>query len=156
MTRKMVAGPELDSNLVMTGNGVDNLSAKRRSANMRQIRSKDTVPEIELRRLVHHLGCRFRLHRKDLPGKPDLVLPARRKVIFLHGCFWHHHRACADGRIPKSRVEYWEPKLIQNVKRDRQNCERLRALGWKSLVVWECELTDRPKLVERLRRFLMC
>ena len=89
---------------------MDKLSAERRSANMRQIRSKDTTPELALRRMLHRLGYRFRLHRKDLPGKPDLVFPSRRKVIFVHGCFWHQHPACREGRVPRSRLEYWEPK----------------------------------------------
>jgi DNA mismatch endonuclease (patch repair protein) len=132
---------------------MDKLSPERRSANMRKIRSEDTTPEVVLRSLVHRLGYRFRLHRKDLPGKPDLVFPSLHKIIFVHGCFWHQHNKCVDGRIPKSREEYWGSKLARNVQRDRSNRRALRKLGWSTLVIWECELDDPPKLTRRLRRF---
>jgi DNA mismatch endonuclease, patch repair protein len=132
----------------------DKISAERRSANMRRIRSKDTSPEIALRSLVHRLGYRFRLHRKDLPGKPDLVFPSRRKVIFVHGCFWHQHAGCKEGRVPGSRREYWEPKLRRNQERDAASQASLKGQGWRSLTVWECELKDTPSVLKRVKRFL--
>ena len=133
---------------------VDKLTPECRSENMRRIRSKDTKPELKVRRLLHSLGFRYRLHRKDLPGKPDLVFGSRRRAIFVHGCFFHQHKSCADGKLPKSRLEYWRPKLAGNVARDRTNRLRLRRDGWKSLVVWDCETSNLPKLEKRLLRFL--
>ena len=133
---------------------MDKISAERRSANMRRIRSKNTSPELALRRFLHGLGYRFRLHRKDLPGQPDLVFPGRRKVIFVHGCFWHQHPSCREGRIPGSRIEYWEPKLKRNQTRDAATQRLLKEQGWRVLVIWECELTDLKSLRSRLKRFL--
>lgn len=134
---------------------MDRLSAERGSANMRQIRSKDTAPEVILRKLIHRLGYRFRLHRKVLPGKPDLVFPARRKVVFLHGCFWHQHSACREGRLPGTRREYWEPKLARNQERDAAAQASLKVQGWHVFAVWECELAKDPgAIVRRLVRFL--
>jgi DNA mismatch endonuclease, patch repair protein len=133
---------------------VDKLSAVRRSANMRRIRSTDTAPELALRRMIHRLGYRFRLHRKDLPGCPDVVFPGRRRVIFAHGCFWHQHAGCREGRIPASRLEYWEPKLRRNQSRDSANQARLEEQGWGVLVVWECELKDTVRLTRTVKRFL--
>src|ERR1017187_4851135 len=124
-----------------------------RSANMRAIRSKDMLPELTVRSLVHKLGYRFRLHRKDLPGKPDLVFAARRKVIFVHGCFWHSHN-CKTAHVPKSNPDYWGPKLQRNQARDRKNSEALRAAGWAALVIWECELKDRGLVAGRVKKFL--
>ena len=124
-----------------------------RSANMRAIRSKDMQPELKVRSLVHKLGYRFRLHRKDLPGKPDLVFGPRRKVIFVHGCFWHSHN-CKAAHIPKSNQEYWGPKLERNKTRDGKNIEALGAKGWQALVIWECEADDECGLKKRLRAFL--
>ena len=125
-----------------------------RSANMRAIRSKGTKPEMCVRRFVHGLGYRYRLHVSGLPGTPDLVFPRMRKVIFVHGCFWHMHQICRDGRIPESRRDYWEPKLLGNVKRGRKNLAALRRLGWRPLVVWECELEDPARVQKKLTRFL--
>lgn len=127
-----------------------------RSENMRRIRSKDTAPEMTVRRLAHGLGYRYRLHRKDIPGNPDLVFPGRRKVIFIHGCFWHQHPdpECRDARPPRSRTEYWGPKLQRNVERDAENVARLKAMGWRVLVLWECELKDRDAVADQLRSFL--
>jgi DNA mismatch endonuclease, patch repair protein len=112
-------------------------------------------PEMTVRRLVHSLGFRYRLHRKDLPGKPDLVFGPRKKAIFVNGCFWHQHSDpnCVDGRLPKSRTEYWDVKLAKNVERDRQNRSALEAAGWEVFTVWECE-TKRPGLVDKLSHFL--
>lgn len=134
---------------------MDRLSRDRRSENMRQIRSKDTAPELALRSLVHRLGYRFRLHRKDLPGKPDLVFPARKKVIFLHGCFWHQHKECREGRLPGTRHEYWEPKLARNQERDAVSQAALKSLGWEVLTLWECQLAKDPASIsQKITRFL--
>src|SRR5690606_35867793 len=132
----------------ISSSSVDNVTKEKRSANMRAIRSKHTSPELKVRKLVHSLGYRFRLHRSDLPGKPDLVFPARRKVIFVHGCFWHQHpkRACLDSRLPKSNLDYWAPKLKRNVKRDKTNLVALRRMGWDAIIIWECETNDLDSL----------
>jgi DNA mismatch endonuclease (patch repair protein) len=124
-----------------------------RSANMRAIRSKDMRPELTVRSIAHKLGYRFRLHRKDLPGKPDLVFPSRRKVIFVHGCFWHSH-GCKISHMPKSNAGYWGPKLERNRTRDHRNIEALTAAGWGSLVIWECETRDDADLRKRVMKFL--
>jgi DNA mismatch endonuclease (patch repair protein) len=133
---------------------MDRISREQRSANMRRIRSKNTGPELVLRRLIHGLGYRFRLHRKDLPGRPDLVFPGRRKVIFAHGCFWHQHAGCREGRIPGTRRDYWTPKLKGNQTRDAANRALLEEQGWKVLVIWECDLKDPKSLSVRVKRFL--
>jgi DNA mismatch endonuclease (patch repair protein) len=122
-----------------------------RGENMRRIRSKDTGPEMAVRRLVHRLGYRYRLHRKDIPGKPDLVFPGRRKVIFIHGCFWHQHPGCREGRLPKSNLAYWLPKLKRNTERDEAALAQLAASGWDVLVLWECE----TKSLEATRKVLL-
>lgn len=134
----------------------DKISPERRSENMRRIRAKDMKPEMLVRRLVHSMGYRYRLHRKDLPGKPDLVFGPRRKVIFVHGCFWHQHSDpnCLDGRMPKSRTEYWKPKLCRNVERDVENSNNLQQQGWQVLTIWECECTDERNLSRKLQLFL--
>ena len=124
-----------------------------RSENMRAIRSTDTLPEMAVRSLVHKLGYRFRLHRQDLPGKPDLVFPARRKVIFVHGCFWHGH-ACKTGLIPKTNRDFWLPKLRRNKARDKKNLEALTQQGWDALVIWQCELENGSAVRGRVKRFL--
>ena len=125
-----------------------------RSENMRRIRSKGMLPELAVRSLVHRMGYRFRLHRKDLPGKPDLVFALRRKVIFVHGCFWHSHRGCKIAHKPKSNADYWGPKLKRNQARDKKNLAALTALGWKPLVIWECELKKGSAASARIRKFL--
>jgi DNA mismatch endonuclease (patch repair protein) len=132
----------------------DKLSRARRSANMRAIRSRDMKPEVSVRRAAHALGYRFRLHRNDLPGKPDLVFVSRRTIIFVHGCFWHQHQGCIDGRMPRSNLAYWRPKLGRNVKRDAEHLARLRTEGWRAFVIWECEAADARRLDARLRRLL--
>jgi DNA mismatch endonuclease, patch repair protein len=124
---------------------------------MSAIRSAGMKPEMIVRSLVHRLGYRFRLHAPELPGKPDLVFRPRKKVIFVHGCFWHQHtrRSCKDGRPPKSNSDYWNPKLARNVERDAENIRKLRAAGWKVLVVWECDAIKRGDgVAERLSKFL--
>ena len=133
---------------------MDTLSAERRSANMSRIRSQGTAPELVVRRLVHSMGYRFRLHVATLPGKPDIVLPRWKCVIEVRGCFWHQHAGCSDSHIPKTRLEYWEPKLERNQKRDKRNIRELRKLGWRVCVVWECETKDTGKLSKRLTHFL--
>ena len=124
-----------------------------RSANMRAIRSKGMRPELKVRSIVHRLGYRFRLHRNDLPGKPDLVFASRRKVIFVHGCFWHSH-GCRISHTPKSNADYWGPKLERNVLRDQRNIQALRAAGWSSFVIWECETDDEERIRKRIVKFL--
>ena len=123
---------------------------------MAAIRSKNTKPELFVRSLVHRLGFRFRLHGKLLPGKPDLVFASKKKVILVHGCFWHQHEkmSCCDARLPKSNVEYWRAKLTRNVERDGQQVLELRTLGWEVLTIWDCETHDVRKLQKRLIRFL--
>ncbi len=135
---------------------MDRLTPARRSDNMRQIKSKGMKPELLVRQLVHRLGYRYRLHKKDLPGKPDLVFGPRRKAIFVHGCFWHGHDdpACLDGRAPKSNQIYWLPKLKRNRDRDAASITALEAEGWDVLVIWECETRDIAVMTARLVAFL--
>jgi DNA mismatch endonuclease, patch repair protein len=116
--------------------------------------SNDTRPEMQVRRLLHRLGYRYVLYRRDLPGVPDLVFPSRRKIVFIQGCFWQQHKGCIDGRIPKSRVAYWKPKLQRNVERDRLNISKLRRDGWKVMLVWECDAAKSDAVCKRLTRFL--
>ncbi|MDH3667012.1 MAG: DNA mismatch endonuclease Vsr [Paracoccaceae bacterium] len=132
---------------------LDPLSASERSARMARIRSKNSKPEQTVRSLIHGMGYRFRLHRKDLPATPDIVFPGRRCVIFVHGCFWHQHQ-CRNGRRPKSNLEYWEGKLIKNVERDRTATRKLEENGWRVLIIWECEVKCEDKMRDRIRDFL--
>ena len=131
----------------------DPLTPQQRSERMSRIRRTDTKPELTVRRLVHSMGYRYRLHAKDLPGRPDMVFRSRRKVIFVHGCFWHQH-GCKQYRMPRSRLSFWEPKLEGNVVRDRQSNALLEADGWGVLIVWECELKDLDSLAQRIKNFL--
>lgn len=121
---------------------------------MSRIRKTGSKPEIKVRRFVHRLGYRFRINRRDLPGTPDIVFPSRHKVIFVHGCFWHQHSDCRLANKPRTRTEYWLPKLARNVERDTEVYSMLRQLGWDMLVVWECELKDDVALAQRLKNFL--
>lgn len=122
---------------------------------MSRVRGKDTKPEMTVRRLVHSMGYRYRLHSDKLPGRPDMVFAGRRKVIFVHGCFWHRHGGdCPLTRMPKSRLDFWEPKLEKNRVRDQEKQRRLREMGWDYLIVWECQLRDLDKVAERVRGFL--
>lgn len=121
---------------------------------MGRVRSRDTKPEMMVRRMVHAMGYRYRLHAKDLPGKPDLAFRSRRKVVFVHGCFWHRHPECALARLPKSREDFWVPKLDANRRRDMKNERALRDAGWGVLTIWECELGDVAQLKTRIRGFL--
>ena len=121
---------------------------------MRRIRKTNTKPEMQVRRLAHALGFRFRLHRRNLPGTPDIVFPRLRKVVLVHGCFWHQHPGCRLARMPKSRLDYWEPKLRRNQERDDATRQQLASRGWDVLVIWECETDDKAALTTILERFL--
>lgn len=121
---------------------------------MRAVKDRDTGPEMTVRRLLHGMGYRYRLHRKNLPGKPDLVFPARRKIIFVHGCFWHGHNCARGARMPKTNRAYWESKIARNRSRDTEHRKALELEGWRMLVVWECELKDQARLTRWLRCFL--
>ncbi|MBB3941355.1 DNA mismatch endonuclease (patch repair protein) [Novosphingobium fluoreni] len=135
---------------------MDTLTPVERAKRMALIRGRDTKPEIIVRRMLHAMGYRYRLHAKDLPGRPDIVFRSRRKAILVHGCFWHRHPdpACKLARMPKSRVQFWERKLEGNRERDAANEARLKEMGWKVLTVWECELRDLEQLGNKLSRFI--
>lgn len=133
---------------------MDSLTPERRSWNMSRIKNRDTKPELIVRSFLHHKGYRFRLHRKDLPGKPDIVLPRFHKIIFVHGCFWHRHAGCRYAYNPKSRVEFWEKKFQQNVIRDKNVQEALVQLGWQVYVIWECE-TKKLDILEKKINLVM-
>jgi DNA mismatch endonuclease (patch repair protein) len=128
----------------------DRLSRERRSWNMSRIRSRDTQPERIVRSALHRAGYRFRLHRRDLPGRPDIVLPRYHTAIFVHGCFWHRHKQCRLAYTPKSRVTFWTEKFRRNVERDRENTAALRKLGWRVITVWECEATSPEKWLQKV------
>ena len=133
---------------------MDRISKKHRSWNMSRIRSKDTMPERAVRSLLHKLGYRFRLNRKDLIGKPDIVLPRFRAVIFVHGCYWHRHKGCKFAYTPKTHSKFWQHKFDENVERDKYTINSLRKAGWRVLVVWECQVSNVESLAKRLTRFL--
>lgn len=135
---------------------MDKLTPGRRSENMRKIRGKDTAPELAVRKLCREIGFSgYRIHRKDLPGKPDLAWIGRKLVVFVHGCFWHGH-SCAEGvRKPKSNCDYWIPKINRNKQRDAENFVGLQAAGWNILIVWECEIKEKARLSEKLQQFLV-
>ena len=134
----------------------DNLTREERSERMRRVRSRNTKPEMAVRRLLYSLGYRYRVHPPDIPGKPDIAFKGRRKLIFVHGCFWHRHEdpACKLARLPKSRLDFWLPKLNANRERDKRLRNRLFKEGWRILVVWECEMRDKEQLRNKLVRFL--
>lgn len=133
---------------------MDTLSVEERSERMSRVRARNTKPEMVVRRLLHGLGYRYRLHSSSLPGHPDLVFAGRRKVIFVHGCFWHRHEGCPNCRLPKSKLDFWKPKLEENKLRDKKNQAKLRRQGWRVLVVWECQLKNPNRLKERVVKFL--
>ena len=130
----------------------DTIDPERRSRNMAKIKGRDTKPELRLRSALHRMGLRFRVCRKDLPGKPDVVFPRHRFAIQVRGCFWHQHQGCRAGRLPASNLDYWRPKLEGNVRRDAEKDEALKALGWRVLVVWECELKTAEDVALVARR----
>lgn len=135
---------------------MDKLTKEQRSANMASIRSKDMKPEKAIRSLLYRLGYRFRIHRRDLPGTPDIVLPSKKIVIFVNGCFWHQHpdKKCLDSKRPKSNTEYWNNKLSRNIERDKVNQARLAQNGWRVLVIWECESKDIHAVTKKITDFL--
>lgn len=121
---------------------------------MRANKGKDTKPELVLRSMLHRMGYRYRLHRRGLPGKPDIVFPAKRKAVFVHGCFWHGHVACRRANVPKTRAGYWSSKLEANRERDRRAVEQLLGMGWQSITVWECEMSNPEAVAARIAAFL--
>ena len=129
---------------------VDRLTPERRSWLMSRVRGKDTGPELRVRRVAHALGLRFRLHRKDLPGKPDLVFPKHHLALFVHGCFWHRHPGCRKATDPKSREQYWRTKFANNVRRDARVVQQLEDLGWRVETIWECESKSHQLIAARL------
>ncbi len=129
--------------------------SEQRSRNMSAIKSKNTKPEIAVRKLLHSMGYRFRLHRKDLPGSPDIVLPKYKTVIFVHGCFWHRHENCKYASTPKTRKEFWENKFNSNKKRDQKIQKEIIDLGWKFIIIWECEARNIQPLEEKLKGYLI-
>ncbi|WP_441242742.1 very short patch repair endonuclease [Tardiphaga sp. 768_D3_N2_1] len=131
---------------------VDRLTPARRSWLMSRVKGKNTTPEVVVRKIAHSLGLRFRLHRKDLPGTPDLVFPKWQTAIFVHGCFWHRHPGCSKASTPKTRVRYWQEKFDANVRRDNKNIRLLRKQGWSVLTVWECETKNLERLGSKLSR----
>lgn len=128
----------------------DHISSARRSQNMRAVKGKNTSPEKRVRSVAHSLGLRFRLHRSDLPGSPDLLFPGRRTALFVHGCFWHRHEACPKATTPKTNIDYWNRKFERNVERDRENEKKLEEYGWKVLIIWECETKTRESIEDFL------
>lgn len=130
------------------------MTSEQRSRTMRAVKDHDTKPEMIVRRLLHRMGYRYRLHRKDLPGKPDIVFSSRQKVIFVNGCFWHGHSCSRGSRLPKTNVEYWQTKISRNVERHSDQIKKLTADGWTVLTLWECELANKSAAERRLRDFL--
>lgn len=129
----------------------DTVTKEQRSLNMSLIRSKETKPEVFARSILHRLGFRFRKHVRQLPGKPDIILPKYKTAIFVHGCFWHQHKGCKRATIPKSNIDYWIPKLKGNVERDKQHRKNLEELGWNVAVIWECETKKADELIEKIK-----
>ncbi|SRR5579883_3370942 len=132
----------------------DHLNPERRSLNMAAVKSKNTAPEMQVRKMVHAMGYRYRLHDPRLPGKPDLVFSSLRKVLFVHGCFWHSHNGCKRATIPKTHAAFWKPKLLGNAARDQCNRSQLKTMGWRVLTIWQCELKNTRKLAEKIDAFL--
>jgi DNA mismatch endonuclease, patch repair protein len=134
---------------------MDRISPEQRSWTMSRVRSHNTGPEILVRKAAHALGLRFRLHRKDLPGTPDLIFPKLRVALFVHGCFWHRHAGCNRASMPKSQTAYWTRKFERNVERDRKADAALEAVGWRPMTIWECQTNDRAKLIKLLQNLLL-
>ena len=132
----------------------DVFSKEKRSRIMSRVGGKDTKPELAVRSMLHRMGFRFRLHRPDLPGKPDIVLPKYKKVVFVHGCFWHGHKGCPRAKRPTTNSRFWETKLNKNMERDKKNLAALNAMGWEALIVWTCEVKDTERLQRTLAKFL--
>lgn len=140
--------------LLYSAQMADIFSPRQRSALMSRVKWRDTKPEILVRKYLHSRGFRFRLHRRDLPGKPDLVFPSRRKVVFVHGCFWHVHTGCSRASLPNTRREFWSKKLMGNKARDKLVRRRLARMGWRSYVIWECQLRKNTNALTRVSAFL--
>lgn len=134
---------------------VDIFDKKKRSEIMSSVKSKDTQPEIVVRKLLRSMGYGYRLHRKDLPGTPDIVLTKYKKVIFIHGCFWHGHEGCSRAKLPQINKEFWQEKIEKNILRDQNAVQDLRVRGWASLIIWTCEIRDEEKLKEKIIKFLL-
>lgn len=133
---------------------MDVFSKEQRSKIMSRVGGKNTKPELVVRSLIHKMGYRFRLHRRDLPGNPDIVLPRNKKAVFVHGCFWHGHEGCPRAKRPDTNKSFWDQKLNKNMDRDRENIKNLKALGWDTLIVWTCEVKDADTLKNKLLSFL--
>ena len=133
---------------------MDVFTKEKRSQIMSKIKGKDTKPEIVVRSLLHQMGYRFRLHRRDLPGNPDIVLPKHKKVIFVHGCFWHGHKDCPRAKRPSTNKKFWNEKLSKSIKRDTFNQKKLKKMGWLTLIIWQCEMKDSKNLQSKLESFL--
>ena len=138
----------------ITASDMDTLTKAQRSERMSRIRSKDTRPELAVRQALFALGYRYQLHRRDLPGKPDIVFATRKKALFVHGCFWHAHEGCKVANLPKSRTKFWQAKFQRNVERDKLNKRALRRMGWSSLTVWECEIKRPDRVLKRVIGYL--
>jgi DNA mismatch endonuclease (patch repair protein) len=132
----------------------DNLTKAERSWNMSRIKSGNTKPELAVRSILHRMGYRFSLHKKSLPGKPDIILPKHKCVIFVHGCFWHRHKGCKEATNPKTRIQFWKEKFRGNVIRDKRNQKELRKNRWRFLVIWECEINKKSQIINRIKNFL--
>ena len=134
---------------------MDTVNKEKRSWMMSRVKSKDTKPEKIVRSMIHRMGFRFRKNRRDLPGSPDIVFPKYRKVIFIHGCFWHGHKNCSKASRPSSNEEFWSDKLDTNIQRDRKKVRELKKQGWKVLIIWECQIKDEKRLTRKIKRFLV-
>ncbi|WP_442496839.1 very short patch repair endonuclease [Methylobacter sp. sgz302048] len=143
----------LNQALVIPYSMIDTITTEKRSRIMSRIRSKNTAPEMVVRKLIFSMGYRYRLHRRQLPGCPDIVFPGKKKVIFVHGCFWHCHAGCKRATVPQSNRDYWYPKLKRNSRRDKINQVALVAAGWNVMIIWECEIKN-SNLAEKIRSFL--
>ena len=133
---------------------MDVFSKEKRSDIMSRVGSKNTKPERIVRSILHNAGYRYRLHRRDLPGSPDVVLPKHKRVIYVHGCFWHGHKGCPRSKRPNSNVDFWEKKLDGNIQRDRINLRRISEMGWSALIIWSCEIRNREELLDKLLHFM--
>ena len=156
LPRSMRSDPSILTHVMSTHGSLDTLSPQARRERMSRVRATNTKPELRVRRIVHALGYRYRLHGADLPGKPDLVFRSARKVIFVHGCFWHRHPGCSRNRLPKSpeRRAFWRSKLNGNASRDQSNQDRLQGNGWSVLVIWECETKNVDLVTQRVEDFM--
>ncbi len=133
---------------------MDVFDKQKRSSIMSTVKNRNTKPELIVRSMLHRMGYRFRIHRRDLPGNPDITLPKHKKIVFVHGCFWHGHKKCRRAKRPTTNQEFWNKKLNSNIKRDNKNVLELNKAGWQTLVVWSCEIKDKDNLMQRLQNFI--